>query len=464
MYREVTRNALIIDPFAVPKRFEEAGLSSEVVAARIAEALRHLEAATHTKMRKDNLALLQDEALTPDAEIPGTKLGIKTTVEILRAIFAIYPQHVSGSIIAPFSAENGPLSANQQVTVTIYITTGRKRRQVAPLTLAADNIRLLPKQAALIILGEVNPYVRAAYEQDNGHWEAALAIVEQLIDDPSETSNYRKAAYNNLEGNILESQHMHGEAIAKYQKATELDPKNPIAYYNWGNVLKEQNLYSEAIAKYQKATELDSAYAIAYYNWGNVLNEQNLYSEAIAKYRKTIELNPKHAIAYINWGNVLNEQNLYSEAIAKYQKATELNRKEIVAYYNWGNVLNEQEYFEEAIAKYQRAIELNLQNAKAYYNWGNVLNEQKLYGEAIAKYQKATELNPRDAMAYRNWGVVLIKKNNYDEAIAKYQKATELEPKYARTYYDLGNLLRRQGRDTEAAINIAKYRELTSHQ
>ena len=31
VYREVTRNVVIIDPFTVPKEFEEAGLTSEVM-------------------------------------------------------------------------------------------------------------------------------------------------------------------------------------------------------------------------------------------------------------------------------------------------------------------------------------------------------------------------------------------------------------------------------------------------
>src|ERR1039458_6799801 len=30
IYREVTRDALVIDPFSVPRRFEEAGLTAEV--------------------------------------------------------------------------------------------------------------------------------------------------------------------------------------------------------------------------------------------------------------------------------------------------------------------------------------------------------------------------------------------------------------------------------------------------
>lgn len=53
VYREITRDVLIIDPFTVPKQFEEAGLTSDVMANRIGDTLQQIEIATHTGMKKD---------------------------------------------------------------------------------------------------------------------------------------------------------------------------------------------------------------------------------------------------------------------------------------------------------------------------------------------------------------------------------------------------------------------------
>src|ERR1039457_7385617 len=60
-YREITRDVLIIDPFTVPRHFEEAGLTSVVVANRIGDALRQIEEATQTRMKKDNLTSRSEE-------------------------------------------------------------------------------------------------------------------------------------------------------------------------------------------------------------------------------------------------------------------------------------------------------------------------------------------------------------------------------------------------------------------
>ena len=70
VYREVTRDVLIVDPFTVPKSFEEAGLTPEVMANRIGDMLRQIETATNSQMKKDTLAFFRDEGSPPDVEIP----------------------------------------------------------------------------------------------------------------------------------------------------------------------------------------------------------------------------------------------------------------------------------------------------------------------------------------------------------------------------------------------------------
>jgi len=82
VYREVTRDALIIEPITVPKSLEEDGITSEVMANRVGDELRQMEEATRTRMKKDALASMRDEEAPPDVEIPGTKLGLKAIIEI----------------------------------------------------------------------------------------------------------------------------------------------------------------------------------------------------------------------------------------------------------------------------------------------------------------------------------------------------------------------------------------------
>ena len=393
VYREVTRDVLIIDPFTVPKNFEAAGLTSEVMANRIGDALHQIEIATESRMKKDNLTSLRDEGSTPDVEIPGTKLGLKTAVDITRTLFGIYPEHISGDIVVPVNnpanAELPP--AKQQATVTFYVTQGRNRSAPVSIVVAADDVEKLVQRTAETALGQVNPYVLAAYREEHREYEEAIGIVERMMQDPSEDRLHKEAAL-----------------------------------YLWGLALDSQKKYDEAIAKFRKAIELDPKYAYPYNGWGFVLLNQKRYDEAIAKYQKALELDPKFASPYDGWGHVLYDQKKYDEAIAKYQKAIELDPKFAIPYNNWGVVLYSQQKYEEAIAKYQKAIDLDPKLANTYNNWGNALLNQKKYDEAVAKYQKAIELDPKFALPYANWAIVLRAQGRNDEATAKSDKAGEL--------------------------------------
>jgi tetratricopeptide (TPR) repeat protein len=488
VYLEVTHVALIIDPFSVPKRFEEAGLTSEVIANRIGDALRQIETMTQTRMKKDDLSLLRDEAAMPDVEIPGTKIGLKTIVEITRAVFGKHPKHLVGDIVISATAET-------EVTVTFCIAKGRERSAPVSFAGCASNIGLLAKRTAELALEQVNPYVLAAYRKDRGEFSEAIEIAQRMAEDPSVDVEHRTAAFN-LWGLVLYGQKKYEDAIAKCKKAIELDPGYPHAYNNWGLMLAMQKKYDEAVEKYRRAIELDPKYAIAYNNWGLVLYRRHKTDEAGAYYAKAIELDPKYAISYNNlgnvffdqkkyedaviryqmaigldpkfafplnnWGNVLRDQGKYDEAIAKYQKAIELDPKYALAHYNWGFALYNQTRRDEAVVMYQKAITLDPEYPDAYNNLGIAFLDQKKYDEAVANFQKAIELNPEYAFAYNNWGNVLREQGDYEGAIAKYQQAIQLDPKYAKPHNNWGIALQAQGKSVEANEKFTRARELSS--
>ena len=422
VFREVTHDALIVDPFTVPKRFQEAGLTPEVVANRISDAVRQIEITTQTRMKKDNLASFQDEGHIPGVEIPGTNIALKTVVDVTRTVLGIYPRHVGGDIV---TQGTGPADVQSQAAVTLYFTQGRNRSRAISLVVSGSDVAVLVQRTAEIVLGEVNSYVLAAYREEHGQFDQSVEIVQRIAQDPSQDGGHISAAYN-LWGVVLDDQEKYDEACAKYRKAVDFAPKNPAAYYNWGVALQKQKKYGEAGAKYRKAIELDPTDADAYANWGDVLDDQGRYDDACARYQKAVDLDPKKAATYYNWGVVLQELKKYDDACAKYQKAIDLDPKDADFYAAWANVLDDQGKYDEARAKYQSAAALAPKDAAIQYNWGIVLQEQKQYDEACAKYRKAAELDPADADAYANWGSVLWVQKKYGEARKKFAIARRL--------------------------------------
>jgi tetratricopeptide (TPR) repeat protein len=390
VYTEAVRDVIVVESVSVPKAYEERGFTSAVMTLRIAERLQQLEQSLETHSQRDRL-MQSGNSDVPNIEVPATKLSLQTLVQFTQQTLHHEPEHIRGEITWPWSeALNG--DRKEGAVLWYHIYQGQQLRWADRENIGTRDPDEVVQQYAEGLLKRLNPYLWAVYLLDNKHDVKAAKWVAQSIITSSTNRNAVAKAYNLL-GNIDTNEGKRDEAIQKYRKAIEADPKFAMAYISWGVVLDKQGKRQEAIEKYRKATELDPKYASPYINWGVVLDKQGKRQEAIEKYRKATELDPKYASPYINWGVVLNEEGKRQEAIEKYRKATELDPKLASAYFDWGAVLAEEGKREEAIEKYRKATELDPKLASAYFNWGAVLAEEGKREEAEEKFQKAAELS-----------------------------------------------------------------------
>ena len=459
IWREVTRDVLIIDPLIVPKQLSESGLTPEAMAALVGDRMRQIETSTRTIMKKDQLTMVPDSP--PSIEVPGTRFDLKAVVEMTRAVFGVYPRHIGGVIVflPASSLGTGTDSAKRTARVMIFVTEGQKLSPAVSENASADDVDGLVQVAAEAALGQVNPYVLGSYDEQHRRYDQATGLAGEILQNRSAGPLYRAAAAN-LIGNVLSDEKKYDEAIAEYREALEIDPRLVLAWSNWGRILVLNKRYDEGIAKYQKATEIDPNFAIAWNNWGAALHDEKKGDEAIAKYRKALEIEPNYALAWDNWGDELYQGGKLDEAIAKFQKATEVDPDFAAAWSEWGLALYYEKKYDEAIAKFQKATEIDPNGATAWYGWGSALDSQTKYDQAAVKFQKVTEINPSDAAAWNNWGSALDHENKYDEAIPKYRKAIEIDPKLAVAWYNCGVALEKLGRTTEADENFARARAL----
>src|SRR3989339_234194 len=180
------------------------------------------------------------------------------------------------------------------------------------------------------------------------------------------------------------------EAIACYDKALEIDPRDASVWSNKGAALGNLGIYQEEIACYDKAIEIDQRHAASWYNKGITLGNLDRPQEAIACYDKAIEIDPKYARPWYNKGNVLGSLGMYKEAIACYDKALEIDPRDVFVWSNKGTSLGNLGRYQEAIACYDKAIEINPRYARAWNNKGNVLGSLGRQQEANACYGKGT--------------------------------------------------------------------------
>ena len=126
------------------------------------------------------------------------------------------------------------------------------------------------------------------------------------------------------EGVSLYNQGRYGEAIIKFERSLEIDPKNKEAWFYKGLSLDDLEKYSEAIICYDKAIALDPYYVIPWYNKGIILGNQGRYLDAITCFDRVISIEPNDGGAWYNKGVALELLGRNTEARTCFDKAKEL--------------------------------------------------------------------------------------------------------------------------------------------
>jgi tetratricopeptide (TPR) repeat protein len=106
-------------------------------------------------------------------------------------------------------------------------------------------------------------------------------------------------------GSFLNDIGYEDEAAAQYEKATQLDPKNPAGWNNLANYHGHAGSVTNAFAEYAKAIELRPAEPVYYQNLATTvylfrkdarqfygLNEQQVFDKALALYGQACKLRP----------------------------------------------------------------------------------------------------------------------------------------------------------------------------
>ena len=261
-----------------------------------------------------------------------------------------------------------------------------------------------------------------------------ISLTEEL--DKEKNENKRQTLLLEREAknhfNIGVKHHLAGEyldASKEYKAATELKPKFPEAYTNWGNVLSElaqtkpgreaEALYKESFGKYNQAIRIKSNNHNTYYNWGYDLSHlaqtksgseaEALYRESFEKYKWAIQIKLDFYEAYNNWGVALiglaqtksgkEAEALYRESFEKYKQAKRYKIDFYEAYDNWGNALTSlaqlksgseaEKLYKKAFKKYKQAIK----NGGDFYNLACLYAIRNKKEEALKYLERSLSRN-----------------------------------------------------------------------
>ena len=191
------------------------------------------------------------------------------------------------------------------------------------------------------------------------------------------------------------------QALQTLAQALQLQPDNPLIYYNLGNIYRSVQKYSESIHFYFKCIKHDCKIADAWRNMG--LSFSSIHDPTLALWCHTqeLKLRPHNPSSRFQHALVLYQNKFHSDSIERLKKLVKDEPSFMQAWFNLALFQQDQGQITDAIASFQEAINLNPHYSKSYSALGQAYREAGLYDQAINSFDQAIKINPRDVEAYR---------------------------------------------------------------
>ena len=210
-------------------------------------------------------------------------------------------------------------------------------------------------------------------------------------------------------------------AVADFDQAIRLDPKNTDVYTIRGMAWEAKGDLDRAIADFDQAIRLDPKNTDAYTVRGTAWEAKGDLDRAIADYDQAIRIDPKKTGAYTVRGVAWAAKGDLDRAIADYDQAIRIDPKNTDVYDNRGIAWAAKGDLDRAIADYDQTIRLDPKNSSWYFHRGLSNLYAGALPTALADLNQASELNPKHAYAAL-WLDIVNKRSNLPSRLAEAAK------------------------------------------
>lgn len=246
------------------------------------------------------------------------------------------------------------------------------------------------------------------------------------------------------------------EALAAFQRASEINPQRGLAYSQMGVIYFQQEKYLTAITMLQKAVALEPHDPIAQNSLGLIYLSQNNLQAAVKPLEAAYQLAPELPGLAENLAGLyqaLGEEKK-SEQILRERKAPppptahQLYLRGLVALEK-NNAALALEFLKEALRREPQMTEAKYPLAQAYLH----LRQEK---EAIALLQELATAPGLDAAAYLMLGRLYYQLKRYDESLTAWQQLVALMPDHLEAYEAMGYIHHQRKQPEKAVAPLQK--------
>lgn len=262
---------------------------------------------------------------------------------------------------------------------------------------------------------------------------AALKILIQLREkdykNDKELFEYLGDTYSKM--NVSEL------ALSNYAEAEKFDSLDVPLKFKIAELLTKSEKYTEAVNKYLKIAQLDPKNPTALLHGATILYKAKLFADAAVMYEKYLALE-KTEDAYLKITRCflepkyVNYEKAYTyalEGLEKYPHNVSLTKNAAIASFGL-------QKFEEA-GKYYSAIPDSLLTVSDLKNAGRAYQQIKADSVAIKFFEKVVERDSTQSTLFMDMADNYYRNNNYEQAIKYYAAKIKIDPKYEPAYRNM---------------------------
>ncbi|MFZ0760185.1 MAG: tetratricopeptide repeat protein [Candidatus Sulfotelmatobacter sp.] len=225
------------------------------------------------------------------------------------------------------------------------------------------------------------------------------------------------------------------EALADYQQAAMLQPKETEPHLSAGQLLEQENKFAEAEQEYKQALALDSRSTDALIGLANIYMRGRRFPEAEEYLRKLLAIEADSAQVHVQLGRVLAAEGKTDAGIAELQAGLKLAPDDDAARRDLADLYVAAGKSDLAESTYRTLLGAHPREAEVHRRLGQVLLRQKKFPEAQQEFVTAVKLKPDLGEAYGDLAFAAGENQNYPLVIRALEVRARFLPEIPITYF-----------------------------
>jgi len=265
------------------------------------------------------------------------------------------------------------------------------------------------------------------------YWSLPADECQQLL-EAEQTESPVKALLLYQQGQKRLSAKDYDQAIARFDRALELQPHWHEVWADRGRALLKQGNYTEAVASCDRALEQDTDDPKVWRDRGLALYGLRQFEAAVTSCECALALDPNDYDTCRTLSDALHQLGRYEEAVLHYDQVLTLQSNDPVAWGQRGTVLQKLGRYEEAVESYDHLLTAEPNNYRLWHQRGLALRRLGQWEGAIASFDHALDLRPDFYAATRSKLYLLLINGQIGHHLLR-------KPTQKRLWLDLQNLL-----------------------